>query len=122
MKNTDILIVEDELVVCAAARRILTSEGITVETVNDVEAALVLLPELNCRTCAFSTPEKAGGWSCARHRKGLDEVDQYSACGDHIYIPALVKMDIHDSGEDWVEYVTEEGEVVRNHKGRMGNA
>jgi hypothetical protein len=28
-------------------------------------------------------------------------------------------MDVHDSGEDWIEYVTEEGEVVRNHKGRM---
>jgi len=31
-------------------------------------------------------------------------------------------MPVHDTGEDWVEYVTEEGEVVRNHKGRMGNA
>ena len=49
MTNVDVLIVEDELVVCAAARRILTSEGITVKTVNDVETALELLPELNCR-------------------------------------------------------------------------
>lgn len=79
------------------------------------------LPELNCRTCAFSTPEKAGGWSCARHRKQLDEIDQYSGCGDHIYIPSLVKLPVHDTGDDWVEYMTEEGEIVRNHKGRMGN-
>ena len=79
------------------------------------------MPELNCRTCAFSTAEREGGWNCARHKKALDEIDQYSGCGDHIYIPALVKMDVHDTGEDWIEYVTEEGEVVRNHKGRMGS-
>lgn len=79
------------------------------------------MPELNCRTCAFSTTE-AEGWSCARHKKALDEIDQRSGCGDHIYIPDLVKLPVHDTGEDWVEYVTEEGEVVRNYKGRMGNA
>lgn len=80
------------------------------------------LPELNCRTCAFSTPEKQGSWSCMRHRKTMDEVDQRIGCGDHIYNPALVNLPVHDTGDDWVEYVTEEGEVVRNYKGRMGNA
>ena len=80
------------------------------------------MPELNCRTCAFSTPEKSGNWSCARHKKTLDESDQYTGCGDHIYIPDLVKMPVHDAGDDWIDYVNEEGKIVRNHKGRIGNA
>jgi hypothetical protein len=80
------------------------------------------MPELNCRTCAFSTPEKSGNWSCARHKKTLDEVDQYTGCGDHIYIPDLVKLPVHDTGDDWVDYINGEGEVVRNKGGKFGNA
>jgi hypothetical protein len=72
--------------------------------------------ELNCRTCAFSTAETQG-WSCARHKKALDEIDQRSGCGDHIYNPALVKLPVHDTGEDWIDYINEDGEIVRN-KGR----
>jgi hypothetical protein len=72
--------------------------------------------ELNCRTCAFSTAE-AEGWSCARHKKALDEIDQRTGCGDHIYNPELVKLPVHDSGEDWIDYINEDGEIVRN-KGR----
>jgi hypothetical protein len=72
--------------------------------------------ELNCRTCAFSTAE-AEGWTCARHKKALDEIDQRSGCGDHIYNPALVKLPVHDSGEDFIDYINEDGEIVRN-KGR----
>lgn len=79
------------------------------------------LPELNCRTCAFSTPEKTGAWSCARHRKGLDEIDQRIGCGDHIYNPALVNLPVHDTGDDWVDYINEEGEVVRNKGGKFNN-
>ena len=70
--------------------------------------------ELNCRTCAFSTAEEAGGWTCARHKKSLDEIDQRSGCGDHIYNPELVKLPVHDSGEDWIDYINEDGEIVRN--------
>lgn len=76
--------------------------------------------ELNCRTCAFSTAETEG-WSCARHKKALDEIDQRSGCGDHIYNPALVKLPVHDSGEDWIEYINEDGEIVRNYKRRMNH-
>lgn len=79
------------------------------------------LPEINCRTCAFSTPERGGGWSCMRHRKTMDDIDQRIGCGDHIYIPDLVKLPVHDTGDDWVDYINEEGEVVRNHKGRMNH-
>jgi CheY-like chemotaxis protein len=45
MTRTDILIVEDEKVVGAAAKRILGSEGMSVQVVVDVESALPLLTE-----------------------------------------------------------------------------
>jgi hypothetical protein len=28
-----------------------------------------------------------------------------------------VKLPVHDSGEDWIDYINEDGEIVRN-KGR----
>ena len=77
----------------------------------------IVAGNINCRTCAFSTPEESGAWTCERHKKTLDELDQYSACGDHIYNPVLVKLPVHDSGEDWIDYINEDGEIVRN-KGR----
>jgi len=49
MTVVDVLIVEDEEVVCAAARKILTSEGISVDTVIDVETALTRLPDQHYR-------------------------------------------------------------------------
>jgi hypothetical protein len=55
------------------------------------------LPDVNCRTCCHVTPERDGGWSCAKGRDG--------PCELHIYIPALVPMEIFDAGEDWIEYV-----------------
>jgi hypothetical protein len=76
--------------------------------------------ELNCRTCAFSTSCIDGQWTCERHKKALDEIDQRTGCGDHIYNPELVKLPVHDSGEDWIDYINEDGEIVRN-KGREFN-
>ncbi len=43
MTRTDVLIVEDEAVVGAAARKILMAEGLSVQVVMDVESALPLL-------------------------------------------------------------------------------
>ncbi len=49
MDKTDILIVEDEEVVCAAARKILRSESISVDVVGDVESAIPRLADGNYR-------------------------------------------------------------------------
>lgn len=68
----------------------------------------------NCRTCAFSTAEESGAWTCARYKKELDVIDQHAGCGDHIFNPDLVKLPVHDSGDGWVEYINEDGEIVRN--------
>jgi PD-(D/E)XK nuclease superfamily len=49
-------------------------------------------PEVNCRTCAHSTPELDGDarWSCALHRADVDLATQRTGCAGHRYIPILL--------------------------------
>lgn len=81
------------------------------------------IPEVNCRTCAHSTPERNGTWSCAKGR------DMVPDCKAHLFIPHIMPPDfeVNDTGEGWVEYIDKDtGEVVRNeansralYRGRM---
>lgn len=41
------------------------------------------LPEVNCRTCAHSTPELTGGWSCAENNNMIE------GCKNHVYQPVF---------------------------------
>jgi hypothetical protein len=68
------------------------------------------LPEVNCRTCAHATPERAGGWSCAR-QKEFGKV-----CEDHLFNPTMMPWQVYDAGETWVEYQSDDGEIVRNER------
>lgn len=58
------------------------------------------LPEVNCRTCAHSTPVIMDGnarWDCNLRKTlltTLEQKDEY--CNYHIYIPALVPIDVAD--------------------------
>ena len=74
------------------------------------------LPETNCRTCAHSTAERDGTWSCAARGISLDIATQQLGCDQHVFNPALINMEVHDAGEGWVEYVNSDGEIVRNEK------
>lgn len=74
------------------------------------------LPETNCRTCAHSTAEPDGTWSCAARGISLDIATQQLGCDRHVFNPALINMEIHDTGEGWVEYVNSDGEILRNEK------
>jgi hypothetical protein len=67
-------------------------------------------PQVNCRTCAHASPERGGDgvWSCA---KGLPMVED---CKAHLFNPYAMPWEVHDATPDWVEYVTDQGEVVRN--------
>lgn len=67
------------------------------------------LPEVNCRTCANVTPKKDGTWSCRIK-------DEVATCQDHLFNPYAMPWQIGDAGDDWIEYTTDDGEVIRNHK------
>lgn len=71
------------------------------------------IPEINCRTCAHATPEKDGdgAWSCSKGNAFG------TVCSGHIFNPYMMPWEIDDAGPDWVQYVTGEGEVVRNGNG-----
>ena len=69
------------------------------------------LPEVNCRTCAHVTPEADGTWSC---RNGYGEVAKQGGCNDHLFNPSMMPWTVDDAGSDWVDYVTQDGEVVSN--------
>jgi hypothetical protein len=66
------------------------------------------VPEVNCRTCAHVSPEQDGTWSCAA---GGD----LTPCPAHIFNPhMLTGWTITDAGDDWIEYTTPDGEIIRN--------
>jgi hypothetical protein len=46
-------------------------------------------PELNCRTCRYSEPGKAGTWHCTLHKALLDKERQLSGCTDYDVNPSL---------------------------------
>jgi len=67
-------------------------------------------PEVNCRTCAHASPERGGNglWSCAKG-KSFGTV-----CDAHLFNPHAMPWEVHDATPDWVEYVTKDGEIIRN--------
>jgi len=78
------------------------------------------LPEINCRTCAHSTPRQTGGWHCERYDVSLDDGQQRQGCEAHIYNPYAMHWPVHDASRDWVDYVID-GKVVRNEASKMKN-
>ena len=50
------------------------------------------LPLVSCRSCAFSTPEVDGTWTC-KEEKVLSEFEQKAGCAGHVFIPAFVSLE-----------------------------
>lgn len=71
--------------------------------------------EVNCRTCAHSTPMRDGTWHCARHEFTIDAETQRKGCETHLFRPDLMGLgEAVDAGEDFVEYQSPRGETWRN--------
>lgn len=74
--------------------------------------------EVNCRTCAHSTPTEDGGWICENPKfegKNVIPLDwQHQGCDSHVLHPDLVPWQVEQS-EDGVEAVfLIDGKHVRN--------
>lgn len=66
---------------------------------------LPVMPQVNCRTCLHSTPERDGTWSCAHHKKTLTKEDQEKGCEEHLFLPGLLNRgEPTDAGEGFVIY------------------
>jgi len=75
-------------------------------------------PEVNCRTCAHSTPEMLGdsAWSCAKLQRAISTEQQRAGCSKHLYIPALLSRlgSPVDATEDSVTYAAPDGATFVN--------
>jgi hypothetical protein len=73
--------------------------------------------EINCRTCAHSTPERDGSWSCARHGGAMPISWTREAHECHAMHPSLVPWPIAsvENGRDPV-FETEAGMVSGSEK------
>lgn len=76
-------------------------------------------PVVSCRTCVHATPEKDGNarWSCAKWGADIPLDAQAKGCGEHRFIPALVKLGKPvdaDPVENWIEYEAANGKRFRN--------
>lgn len=66
---------------------------------------------VNCRTCAHSTAERDGTWSCAQHEATIPTFDaQLAACSAHIIHPDLVPWK-YEPSERGVIWLTPYGKV-----------
>ncbi len=76
-------------------------------------------PEVNCRTCSFSTPViegTAATWHCGKYDCNVDETTmrQSHDCPSHLFIPPLLEnwATPIDAGEDFVVYRNNSNEQV----------
>ena len=76
--------------------------------------------DVSCRTCAHSTAEKDGTWSCARWGVEIPSLDaQVSGCDDHVIHPDLVPWQMKTSDDGLTATYTIEGNPVKNGAGGM---
>ena len=68
-------------------------------------------PLRNCRTCARSVVEPAGGWGCSKHKKALTEAEQRKGCEFHRYVPSMLAGTMAEHDKDWtfVRYMLPDG-------------
>lgn len=72
------------------------------------------MPNMNCRTCAYSTSEIDGTWNCEFYAKELTEQEQRIGCHEHLFNPGLIPAEQIDSGDGWIDYKLPNGNVIRN--------
>jgi hypothetical protein len=70
------------------------------------------IADVNCRTCAHSSPSAEGTWTCGQQR---NEIKDQRGCVSHLYIPPLIPYAKPiDGGENWVEYEKADGTKFKN--------
>ena len=74
-----------------------------------------LTQEVNCRTCALSTPLPDSTWTCLRYDNAVIPVEaQREGCDGHVLHPDLVPWKVHDSPDGLTAYYEIDGRMVQN--------
>ena len=69
---------------------------------------------VNCRTCAHSTPKDDGTWHCARWASEIPVDAQHAACDSHVFHPDLVGWKLAGGKGDWSAVYEIEGKEIIN--------
>jgi len=66
------------------------------------------IPEVNCRTCAFSDVADEGRWICTKFKTDLDPEQQRRWCDYHAFIPGLIPLEQVDADAEkgWIIYAS----------------
>ena len=70
-------------------------------------------PEVNCRTCAHSTPIENGKWKC--EKKSITIPDSMEACSSHIFNPSIlngIEVVEANMAENWMIFRRKDGTLV----------
>ncbi len=68
--------------------------------------------QVNCRTCAHSTAERDGRWTCAHWEMDIPDADaQRTGCDNHVLHPDLVPGWTYKPAETGVIWLTPAGEI-----------
>lgn len=74
-----------------------------------------LTKEVNCRTCAHSTPDPKRGWICTRwNNEEIPEDAQRTGCRSHVLHPDLVPWEMGEAADEWTAVYKIEGKEVKN--------
>lgn len=74
-----------------------------------------LTQEVNCRTCAHSTPKEDGTWRCERHAAdGIPYEYQLTGCPSHVLHPDLVPWKQSGTVGEWTAKYEIDGVIVAN--------
>lgn len=85
-------------------------------TAHDLCHVSKLTKNVNCRTCANSTAERDGTWSCAHYDATIPDFDaQMNGCDAHVLHPDLVPWQ-HKVENDKVIWITPEGNIANGVK------
>jgi hypothetical protein len=74
-------------------------------------------PEINCRTCAHSTPIENGKWNC--ERTNTEIAKSMEACSSYIVNPSILNgIEVLDANmqENWMVYKLKDGTLVDTRK------
>lgn len=74
-----------------------------------------LTKKVNCRTCAHSTPERDGTWSCAHWQSTIPDMDaQMAGCDNHVIHPDLTPKWEFEPTENGVIWLTPHGKITNS--------
>lgn len=77
--------------------------------------------QVNCRTCAHSTPKPDSTWRCERHQAdGIPVEWQRKGCDSHVIHPDLVPWQQKDGLDEWTAVYEIDGKDVANGAQRSG--